>query len=140
MEQDPNEPKGICREICGDGRRLIPNSIHECDDGERIDGDGCNSNCEIEDGWVCSGGSIAYPDVCVDKRPIRYTVVCEILDEYLNIEENSPIHCEMKFTKKFTLPEGTNITSYIVIKIEGKDTNGFKVEASLPYYTQGRLL
>lgn len=46
----------------------------------------------------------------------------------------------MKFTKKFTLPEGTNITSYIVIKIEGKDTNGFKVEASLPYYTQGRLL
>ena len=26
---------------------------HACDDGNNIDGDGCNSTCSIEDGFTC---------------------------------------------------------------------------------------
>jgi cysteine-rich repeat protein len=33
----------ICSEICGDGRRFES----QCDDGNLINGDGCNSLCAI---------------------------------------------------------------------------------------------
>lgn len=33
----------VCREICGDGLRVT--DTYECDDGNNLDGDGCNSSC-----------------------------------------------------------------------------------------------
>ena len=42
---------------CGDG--LVE---EECDDSNLDDGDGCASDCTIEDGWTCSGE----PSVCSD--------------------------------------------------------------------------
>eukprot|EP00347_Sterkiella_histriomuscorum_P013429 403364739 len=41
---------GRCDEICGDGKNL---GVYECDDGNLISGDGCNENCEKEDGFNC---------------------------------------------------------------------------------------
>jgi len=41
--------------------------ILECDDGNNIDGDGCSSKCEIEKGYVCSGGSQTKKDICIDR-------------------------------------------------------------------------
>jgi len=35
-----------------------------CDDGNLENGDGCSSECEIEEGWKCSGGNQFYPDTC----------------------------------------------------------------------------
>ncbi len=32
----------------------------ECDDGNRLDGDGCSSGCLVEEGWDCEG----QPSVC----------------------------------------------------------------------------
>jgi cysteine-rich repeat protein len=49
-------------DVCGDGRRWA--GVEECDDGNSVSGDGCQ-NCTIESGWVCSGGSLLGPDVCV---------------------------------------------------------------------------
>lgn len=40
----------MCEEFCGDGILL---GQHQCDDGNRIDKDGCNSNCMIEEGYQC---------------------------------------------------------------------------------------
>ena len=40
----------------------------ECDDGNLASGDGCSRYCEIENGFVCSGGSTTSADVCTDKR------------------------------------------------------------------------
>lgn len=45
----------MCREICGDGFRFSDEG-NICDDGNNINGDGCNSNCEVEEGWTCDGG------------------------------------------------------------------------------------
>jgi len=42
--------KGDCIEICGDGLNI---GLNECDDGNTNDGDGCNSECKIENGWNC---------------------------------------------------------------------------------------
>ena len=52
---------GQCVERCGDGLNF---GMVECDDGNKIDGDGCSSNCEIEDDFRCEGGSPTQSDTC----------------------------------------------------------------------------
>src|SRR5690606_17316565 len=45
-------PTGECLEVeCGDG---IKARTEACDDGDNSDGNGCSSECEIEDGFRCS--------------------------------------------------------------------------------------
>lgn len=39
----------------------------ECDDGNNRNGDGCNSNCQIEDP-VCGNGVIEYNEQCDDNN------------------------------------------------------------------------
>ncbi len=56
-----------CTPICGDG--LLKDNVHfeaectggddlkcdeECDDGNTVDLDGCDSDCKVEVGWVCT--------------------------------------------------------------------------------------
>lgn len=36
----------------------------QCDDGNTVDGDGCSSQCVVEDGWRCSSAGLGEPDVC----------------------------------------------------------------------------
>ena len=44
-----------CAPICGDGLRVI--WAESCDDGGAVDGDGCSTECDLEPGFVCTGGS-----------------------------------------------------------------------------------
>lgn len=48
-----NSTTGIqyCSTVCGDG--LVRN-FEECDDGDTIEGDGCSSQCTIENAWSCN--------------------------------------------------------------------------------------
>jgi cysteine-rich repeat protein len=62
----PTNGKLQCEEICGDGYNM---GIFQCDDGNLLSGDGCSSNCEIENGWECSGGSLISQDECIDVVP-----------------------------------------------------------------------
>ena len=48
--------------VCGDGLRL---GSEECDDDNTISGDGCSSECTVEDGFVCLGGCSHTGDVFV---------------------------------------------------------------------------
>ncbi len=43
---------------CGDGRRAA--GVEECDDGKRMNGDGCSDVCAIERGHACTGE----PSIC----------------------------------------------------------------------------
>ncbi|TVR04149.1 MAG: DUF4215 domain-containing protein [Deltaproteobacteria bacterium] len=56
--EDPclDDPES-CEAVCGNG---AIEGDEECDDGNTEDGDGCSSDCRIEDGWTCSGA----PSVC----------------------------------------------------------------------------
>ena len=49
-------------EICGDGINL---GMKECDDGNVINGDGCSSECKVEEGFICVRQDYE-PDVCYD--------------------------------------------------------------------------
>jgi cysteine-rich repeat protein len=51
-----------CQEICGDGIRFNSNSTY-WDDGNALNGDGCNSSCHVEHGYECYGGSSTNPDI-----------------------------------------------------------------------------
>lgn len=48
---------------CGDG---IVQGAEACDDGARVDGDGCSATCTVEPGWVCSGAPSTCATVCGD--------------------------------------------------------------------------
>ena len=44
--------------MCGNGVIEISGGVKEqCDDGNIITGDGCNSNCVIEEGWDFAGAN-----------------------------------------------------------------------------------
>jgi len=50
-------------EICGDG---IIAGEEECDDGNRLDGDGCSPVCTVEQGWSCEGEPSVCENLCGD--------------------------------------------------------------------------
>lgn len=57
-----------CEEIKGDGYNF---GQYQCDDGNRVDGDGCDGDGNIEEGYACTGGSPLSADVCIDnQKPI----------------------------------------------------------------------
>lgn len=45
-----NKPD-VCRDKCGDGYVFLRPTATYCDDGNNVNGDGCNSNCQIENGF-----------------------------------------------------------------------------------------
>ncbi|NTX12804.1 VCBS repeat-containing protein [Myxococcus sp. CA056] len=47
------------RAVCGDG---VLGGFEVCDDGNQLSGDGCNSVCQLEPGYTCTG----QPTVCTD--------------------------------------------------------------------------
>ncbi|MFY1824521.1 LamG-like jellyroll fold domain-containing protein [Myxococcus fulvus] len=47
------------RPVCGDG---VLGGQEVCDDGNQLSGDGCNSVCQVEPGYSCTG----QPSVCTD--------------------------------------------------------------------------
>jgi len=57
----------VCYEDCGDGMRFTDASVSAfCDDGNNVDGDGCDSICAVEEGFYCLGGSTSSIDLCYE--------------------------------------------------------------------------
>ncbi len=40
----------ICSGICNDG---VLTTTEQCEDNDTTNGDGCDSNCQVEAGWIC---------------------------------------------------------------------------------------
>jgi large repetitive protein len=56
----PGRVADLCGPVCGDGmwfdtsiEGVTIGFAEQCDDGNLVDGDGCDGNCDIEDGWEC---------------------------------------------------------------------------------------
>lgn len=52
----------IKNDACGNGLRF--SSAEQCDDGNMVSNDGCDSLCMIENNYTCTGGSENSKDVC----------------------------------------------------------------------------
>ncbi len=61
----------LCEEICGDGKKFYL----ECDDGNLVNGDGCNSNCRVERGWTCVGGNTNSKSSCYNILPTGTKII-----------------------------------------------------------------
>lgn len=52
-----------CIDKCGDGWKFTSSEViglynyNNCDDGNTNNGDGCSSDCQVEENYVCSGGN-----------------------------------------------------------------------------------
>lgn len=55
---DPSWVVPVWVETCGDG---YLDATEECDDGNTINGDGCDRKCKVETGYTCSNSS---PSIC----------------------------------------------------------------------------
>ena len=49
--------------------------VLECDDGNNIPNDGCDTSCNIEPGYICRGGSPNSADTCIVYSPSAVTLV-----------------------------------------------------------------
>ena len=56
-----------------------------------MNGDGCNSNCRIEEGWSCSEGSPTKKDICFYTIPPKITLKYITNENYLVISFSEPI-------------------------------------------------
>jgi cysteine-rich repeat protein len=80
-----NDKKEKCDEVCGDGFNM---GINECDDGNKIDKDGCSSNCRVERGYKCRGGSATQKDLCQKILPILGDISMKI-ESQVNSEKGA---------------------------------------------------
>ncbi len=55
-----------CQPRCGDGRVNVADEV--CDDGNDVEGDGCDSNCTVS---ACNNGVVAGDEVCDDGNAIE---------------------------------------------------------------------
>jgi len=66
-------------DICGN---TVRNSPEICDDGNRLDGQGCSPDCmSVLSTWTCSGGGPASNDICLPKYGDGIKVGSEICDD-----------------------------------------------------------
>jgi cysteine-rich repeat protein len=86
MKTPSNDFATECEEIKGDGFNY---GQFQCDDGNNIEGDGCDKNGMIEDGFDCSGGTNLTPDICWDnQKPVSWISLVNADNEvYLEFSE-----------------------------------------------------
>ena len=60
--------------------------ILECDDGNIISGDGCSFDCKIEENFICSGGGLTTPDICVETVQPSMNSFFQINKEQIQVE------------------------------------------------------
>ena len=80
----------VCSEKCGDGYNM---GFKSCDDDNRADGDGCDQECRVEEGFICTGGSIISPDKCRDTVKPKYMItLLDAENSFLVIYFDKPVY------------------------------------------------
>ena len=112
----------IIIEICGDGISL---GLLECDDGNRVSGDGCSKDCKKEHFFDCSSGtnSTVGTAICVNKEP----------PEISSFQLLKNLTAVITFTKYVHLSEALeNILVFTLEKAKGNSV-AYKI---VPFYTE----
>jgi len=99
-------PDFTCQEICGDGQNM---GKLECDDGNEINGDGCNNLCKIEEGYKCSHPTNGL-DICIDIKPPS---------AILEVKKGNLLIIEFSELVTVSVDSQTLLSKYMEIMIEG---------------------
>lgn len=76
----PSCQDGVCAAVCGDGIVFGVNpdgTPEECDDGNTRDGDGCSSDCKLEEGYACN---------TVEEEPPAHLMLPVIIRDFISRE------------------------------------------------------
>ena len=79
-------------EECGDATR----DTHQCDDGNQTDGDGCDSSCSVEPGYICEGGGPTAPDSCLAIEKVKIASIAISKEFMAEIQLSAPLQCSSK--------------------------------------------
>ncbi|CAK70837.1 unnamed protein product (macronuclear) [Paramecium tetraurelia] len=122
--------------FCGDG---IITQDEECDDGNRINSDGCSNQCKIEENWNCID-SLSFLSQCFPMAKIQI----ELLNSTFNIQ-----YVKLSYTNKVKLnqqdinfldfnlnsininPTYYNISIFSVIEIVSNETRNIDYELKI---------
>lgn len=60
---------------CGNGQRLVqlPKFNEACDDGNLVNGDGCNNLCKVESDYICTHNGVT--ESCLKQCGNGYRIV-----------------------------------------------------------------
>jgi len=124
----------------------------ECDDGNGSDGDGCSSNCVVEDGYICTGEpssctpifyidessncACAIPDPGIRTDTINVGTACTIMD--INVDMDITHTWKGDLTIDLQAPDGTTVTLHNRTGSSGDDVIG-NYEITLPVDGPGAL-
>lgn len=97
---------GYCLPKCGDNLRL---GKEECDDGNRINGDGCDQICREEAGYDCSSGVCRelFQPYQTDSSASNYNTISFSLNENVFISQPDLFHSTAFFNSSITGPSKT---------------------------------
>lgn len=90
-----------CAEICGDGFNF---GGVDCDDGNSTNNDGCSSQCTVEKGYLCTGGSPSSPDTCKEVVSPTLELTTVTTGSKTNLETDK-IEVRIKFSEEVIFPE-----------------------------------
>ncbi len=93
------EKKEVCKQRYGNNVTFVP--VEECDDGNMFSGDGCSSQCKIEEGWDCTDWSKVALDKYVDMDITYYDFRAHQSsgtgDGWIESSEASKINCKQYY-------------------------------------------
>jgi hypothetical protein len=84
-------------------------------------GDGCNGKCEVEDGYVCTGGTPDLPDVCTRTN----------IPEFFNISTTDYNNLIVEFTEDISV-RGKIINEDFILSIISERGEVFAVDYTVP--------
>lgn len=110
MMASTEEGVNDCSEVCGDGFNY---GILACDDGNLIDNDGCSRYCEVESGFLCSGGSEIGPDSCADVQPPIPTIALVNSKNWIYITFDEEVFLNAEFASSVEIEVTGPLQPYI---------------------------
>jgi cysteine-rich repeat protein len=109
-----------CEEIKGDGFNY---GQFQCDDGNSVEGDGCDKEGLVEAGFSCSGGTNLSPDTCVDSLKPSSWISLVSTENEVYIEFSEEVY--LQTTDRIRFDEET-----VLVEVDG-DTPPYEFEWSL---------
>ncbi|CAD8120370.1 unnamed protein product [Paramecium sonneborni] len=100
-----------CQPICGDGFHLL--SFEQCDDANKDNGDGCDSQCQIENDWICITNA-SFISVCLISKQPDFNIIVLTPDPQQFCDVQIQFNQQVKLSSKIFNDLNENIVTTII--------------------------
>ncbi|CAD8162332.1 unnamed protein product [Paramecium pentaurelia] len=114
----------ICQPICGDGFYL--QLFESCDDGNKENGDGCNSQCKIEKDWICNSNVNSFSICFFEKQP-EFSIIVLTPHFY----DSCDIKVSFNQKVKYSSHVNQNFSDHIQTRILNLENDKYNIQMTL---------